>query len=331
MISSGNSSIFLKDILDYTTEANIISYYLGINSIPCIINSPIRQDLKPSFGIYTTDCKKIYYTDFACGDKGSIYKLLGIMWNKSYVEVLKKLYKDLPKFKNTININNTNIHSKCLVKSINKVKSDLQVKVRQWRDYDIEYWKEYGIDIKWLKYANVYPISHTIITKNDTRFVFSADKYAYVYVESKEDKITLKVYQPLNIKGYKWCNKNDSSVIGLWTKVPNYGDNICICSSLKDALCLWSNIGIPSIYIQGEAYSISNTAINELKRRYVNIYILLDNDKPGLEDSIKLSKDTGFTNIILPQFDEGKDISDLYKAKGNIEFKRIIKPLFGIK
>jgi hypothetical protein len=54
----------------------------------------------------------------------------------------------------------------------------------------------------------------------------------------------------------------------------------------------------------------------------------LDNDEPGLKDAQKLSEETGFTNIVLPQFDEGKDISDLFKAKGKEEFIRIIKPLF---
>jgi hypothetical protein len=43
----------------------------------------------------------------------------------------------------------------------------IQVKVRPWKDYDLEYWKSYGISKEWLKYAEVYPISHKIITKKD--------------------------------------------------------------------------------------------------------------------------------------------------------------------
>ena len=95
-------------------------------------------------------------------------------------------------------------------------------------------------------------------------------------------------------------------------------------------MCLWSNTGIPSLAIQGEGYGISNTAISELKRRYKNIYLCLDNDEPGIKDAIKLSRETGFINVVLPPFNEGKDISDLYKAKGKEVFLNIIRPLFNI-
>ena len=50
-----------KDISD----AEIAGYYLGITKVPVRICSPLRQDTKPSFGIYTRDGEHIYYTDFA--------------------------------------------------------------------------------------------------------------------------------------------------------------------------------------------------------------------------------------------------------------------------
>ena len=127
---------------------------------------------------------------------------------------------------------------------------------------------------------------------------------------------------------YKWSNSHDGSVISLWTKIPQEGEQICICSSLKDALCLWANTGIPSIAVQGEGYSISSTARDELMKRFKKVFILFDNDKPGLQDGQKLSDKTGFINKVLPQFEGGKDISDLYKSVGKEEFLRIINKLF---
>ena len=325
--SKGRNSINLNDILDKVTEADILSYYLGITEVPCIINSPLRMDRKPSFGLYSSDGKRIYYTDLSTGDRGGIFDLLGNKWNCSYAEVLERINKDIPKFHSSTTIRT---YTPCNIKSVNTYNNnvDLQCKVRAWRDYDIEYWASYGISLEWLKYAEVYPISHKIVIKDNQRYTFAADKYAYAYVEHKENKITLKIYQPFNKNGYKWSNKHDRSVVSLWTKVPEYGDKICICSSLKDALCLWANTGIPSISIQGEGYNMSNTAINELKRRYKEIYILLDNDEVGLKDGLELSKSTGFINVVLPHFNEGKDISDLFKSKGKEKFIEIIKPLF---
>ena len=327
MIAKGNSTVSLTDILSKVTEADILYYYLGVTRVPAIINSPLRKDNHPSFGIYSPNGQRIYYIDFSTKDRGSLFDLLGKLWECNYRGVLTRISKDILKFNGTSNIQNV---SRCIVKSkeIYNKSTDLQCKIREWKDYDIEYWESYGISLDWLKYAEIYPISHKIIIKDSQKYIFVADKYAYAYVEHKEGKITLKIYQPFNKKGYKWSNKHDKSVVSLWTKVPEFGDKICICSSMKDALCLWSNTGIPALAIQGEGYEMSSTAISELKRRYKEIYILLDNDEAGLKDGLSLSESTGFTNLVLPEFEGGKDISDAYKALGKEKWLKLVMPLF---
>lgn len=327
MISSGKSSFTLDDVLRVASEAQIVSYYLGIQKVPCIINSPLRQDRHPSFGLYSPNGTEINYIDFSTRDSGTIFTLLKNMWNLDYPEVFKRICQDFSKFNSKATVIKS---SKCDVTSQGSSSNiDMKCKVREWKDYDLEYWASYGITLPWLKYANVYPISHKIIVKDGKEFVFGADKYAYAYVEFKEGKTTLKIYQPFNKRGFKWANKHDRSVISLWTKVPKTGDKIVICSSLKDALCLWANTSIPAIAIQGEGYGISNTAINELKRRYKEVYILLDNDEAGLRDGEKLSASTGFINLVLPNINGAKDVSDLYKSLENKKrFKDIILNLF---
>lgn len=327
MISSGKSSFTLDDVLRVASEAQIVSYYLGIQKVPCIINSPLRQDRHPSFGLYSPNGTEINYIDFSTRDSGTIFTLLKNMWNIDYPEVFKRICQDFSKFGSKATVTKS---TKCDVTSQGSSSNiDMKCKVREWKDYDLEYWASYGITLPWLKYANVYPISHKIIVKDGKEFVFGADKYAYAYVEFKEGKTTLKIYQPFNKRGFKWANKHDRSVISLWTKVPKTGDKICICSSLKDALCLWANTSIPAIAIQGEGYGISDTAISELKRRYKEIYILLDNDEAGLRDGEKLSASTGFINLVLPNINGAKDVSDLYKSLENKKrFKNIILNLF---
>ena len=73
---------------------------------------------------------------------------------------------------------------------------------------------------------------------------------------------------------------------------------------------------------------MSNTAINELRRRYKDIYILLDNDETGIKDGISLANSTGFINLVLPEFKGGKDISDAFKVLGKEKWIELIKPLF---
>lgn len=325
--SSGRKSVSLEEILSVTSEANIAGRYLGVSEVPCVISSPLRPDHHPSFSLYIFE-GRIRYKDFATGEGGSLFDLLSQMWHLPYKEVLERLADDFLYHKNNENvIIKGPLNNKVKVKE--RQKSKIEIKVRKWRPHDINYWKSYGISLDWLKYADVYPISHKIITKGDKRYIFGADKYAYAYLERKEGNLSIKIYQPFNKEGFKWCTSTDSSVISLWTKVPEYGDKICICSSLKDALCLWSNTGIPCLATQGEGYNMSDTAINELKRRYKNIYILFDCDEAGLIDGEKLSKLTGFTNLVLPKFEGGKDVSDLYRSlKDKQQFNNIILPLF---
>lgn len=329
MISSGESSVSLEDIYRVTTEAEITHYYLGISSIPCKINSPLRLDRSPSFGLFSPNGSRITWIDFSSGERGGIFDLLGKMWNTNFKETLARIYKDFSKFKGTTKIEPTG-HTP-MTPHISTGNNDviMECKVREWRKHDIEYWESYGISLEWLKYANVHPISHKIIIKKGQRYVFGADKYAYAYAEFKDGKTTLKIYQPYNKQGFKWSNKHDRSVISLWTKIPPTGDRVCICSSLKDALCLWSNTGIPALAIQGEGYTISDTAVSELKRRFKNVYILLDNDEAGLKDAKILASKTRFTNIVLPNINGAKDVSDLYLSLQDKEkFRKIIIGLF---
>ena len=329
MISSGESSVSLEDIYRVTTEAEITHYYLGISSIPCKINSPLRLDRSPSFGLFSPNGSRITWIDFSSGERGGIFDLLGKMWNTNFKETLARIYKDFSKFKGTTKIEPTG-HAP-MTPHISTGNNDviMECKVREWRKHDIEYWGSYGISLEWLKYANVHPISHKIIIKKGQRYVFGADKYAYAYAEFKDGKTTLKIYQPYNKQGFKWSNKHDRSVISLWTKIPPTGDRVCICSSLKDALCLWSNTGIPALAIQGEGYTISDTAVSELKRRFKNVYILLDNDEAGLKDAKILASKTRFTNIVLPNINGAKDVSDLYLSLQDKEkFRKIIIGLF---
>lgn len=327
-ISVGTKSVPLGDVLSKTTELDILNYYFHVNELPVVIHSPLRHDVKPSFGLYTLNGSKVYYVDLSTRDRGGLFDLLMKYWGESYSSVLNRVWEDLPNIQSA-NVRVNQVNSERTICNFKQRDIDLQCKVREWRDYDLEYWKSYGISLEWLKYADIYPISHKIVVKNGNRYVFGADKYAYAYVERKEGKVTLKIYQPFNKNGYKWSNRHDRSVISLWTKVPEYGDRICICSSMKDALCLWANTGIPSIAIQGEGYGMSNTAISELKRRYKHIYILLDNDEAGLKDGEKLSESTGFTNLVLPPFEGGKDVSDMFKSLQDPDkFRSIVLSLF---
>ena len=152
--------------------------------------------------------------------------------------------------------------------------------------------------------------------------MFGAAKYAYAFVEHKENNTTIKIYQPF-IKKYKWANGHNGSVISLWSKIPETGGRVIICSSLKDALCISCQLHIPTLAVQGEGYDLSTSAIENLKSRYKRIYVSFDTDSPGILNTKRLAERTGFIPII-PDLGNSKDFSDYYKAlQDKQEFKKL--------
>ena len=325
------STISKTEIFSKFSEAQVLATVLpDVTEIPCLINSPLRVDKHPSFRLYMSEYNHIRYIDYATNDKGTLLELLCKYWNCTFNQALDKICKLMIKDNNVL-IKPKQI--KTFTRKETSQMSKIEVKVRPWRDYDYEYWASYGITKPWLKYAEIYPISYKIITKKNpttgkiNRYIFPADRYAYVYINRKEGKLQMKIYMPFNTRGFKWCSKADRSVIDLWTKIPEYGDKVIICSSMKDALCISCNLHIPTLSLQGEGYNMSQTAINELKRRYKKIFISFDTDLPGRQDSAKLAEETGFINIV-PDLRECKDYSDAFKAYGKEWFVENLKDLF---
>lgn len=322
MIALGKETLDYHELSKEVDFPRLLNEFFGVTSIPCLINSPLREDKHPSFKIYSPDGTTLYFKDFSTGEHGGMIKLFSLLWGVTMPEAVDRLNKriDSPVVKKDyrkVKISNTLESSK-----------RLEVKVRKWKSCDKEYWESYGVTIEALINADVYPVSHRIIEREGKTVAIPMDKLAYAYVERKDKKVTIKLYQPLNNKGYKWLGTHRGDVVSLWNTLPEKGDICCLCSSVKDALCLTCNTGIPAIALQGEGYVMGNTAQRNLRSRFKRICVLYDNDDAGLEYARKTSESTGFENIVLPRFEGGKDLSDYYKTKGKEEFVSLMDKLF---
>ena len=92
------------EVMKRVSHADLLSYYLGIETLPVLINSPLRADAHPSFFIYSPDGKKVFYKDYATGDKGDIYSLLQKKDNISFAQLIRKISNEKCFF------NNSNMH-----------------------------------------------------------------------------------------------------------------------------------------------------------------------------------------------------------------------------
>lgn len=325
MISKGKKSFHFVDLDSLRiSDADLASTYLGVTKVPCLIKSPLREDSKPSFQMSSLDGQHIVFYDYGTKQGGNMIELMKLMWNCTTQEAFMRIERE---FEETRLSNPTQKKQKVEIRK--SYESELQCKIRMWNTDDAKYWKSYGINRQWLKFANIYPVSHKIIIKNGVKYAFACDRLAYAYVEFLNGRPVMKLYQPMNTSGYKWSSGMSKDVISLWNNIPKEGEKIVICSSLKDALCLWSHTGIPCVAPQGEGYMLPDNIVREMKKRFENVYICFDNDPPGLSDSKRLSEVTGFTNVILPSFEGGKDISDYFKSLEDKRFfRQEMKKLF---
>ena len=320
------STLSPKELYEKFPEETLWNKYFGVTSIPAKISAPYRSDINPSLSVFYTNANKIKFKDFGTNIGGDILTLLSLTWNTSIQETIDRIVKNSSKGGTIIKTTSkhTTVHNTPL--------SDIQVKVREWRDYDIEYWESYGISLEWLKFGDVYPISKIFFVRKDgTMKSFPAEKYAYCYLERKDDIITLKIYQPFS-ETNKWMSKHNASIWDLWTKLPPSGDKLIITSSRKDALCLWENTGIPSVALQGEGYIPKKHVVEQLKHRFKTVYILYDNDYKsdenyGRQDGQKLAEMFGLKQIEIPKTFQAKDPSDLVKTHGRNCLKELIKTL----
>lgn len=300
-----------ENIFKFISPDDIYKYYLSGKLVyNRAFSSPFREDKKPSFIIYN---KTYSYRDFATGEFGDCISFVMTMYNFNFYQALEQIIYDFNLNSKFILKNNKTSTKKLTIKNVvNKTSSNdkakINVKVRKFEEYDFEYWNSYGISFRFLKLANIYAISHYYI--NNVLFV--AEKYAYVYVEKKDNKTTFKIYQPFS-KKKKWLNGNDFSTWELWHLLPDQGDKLIITSSRKDALSIFENskMTISSTSLQAETIMPKKQIIDDLKSRFKDIYLLYDNDKAGIKFSNQIAKKYNLKNIIIPEKYNSKDFSDL--------------------
>lgn len=171
MRRSVNNSIITKElILSKVSQISIFAAYTGlsIETIQdCIdnntmISSPFRIDEHPSFGFRYDNRNKLKGRDFAGYFWGDCFDAAAFVLsaNNQFINVSEKQYFRLVlnhianTFKHIIygtekdeNINN---EIQVGLNIIRNRKNVIELVIRNWEDYDINYWKQFDIDISLL-------------------------------------------------------------------------------------------------------------------------------------------------------------------------------------
>jgi hypothetical protein len=276
---------------------------LGIRGLPCLICSPLRPDRHPSFKLYRDREGEIRYKDFSTGESGDMYRLL------------QQLRVTNDEFDHILTVN----------KVKEKEPSTLAVATRPFERRDVEYWNSHGVSMEMIRKSRTHAVSEILVGGQ----VLKADSLAYVYVEYKDDKPTIKVYQPYSER-HKWLSNHDKSVWDLWDMMIEnpVKDELIITSSRKDAMCLWTQ-GYPAVSLQGETHVPKRHVMMQVKNLYKTVHVLYDNDagkkvNVGRRHALILCYQYNLHFMEIPEQYGAKDPSDLYRKYGKEIFKKVI-------
>jgi len=317
-----------KDLLfQEVSDENIFRYYIKDLQIGKIMHSPLREDKNPSFGVYVAKPQnELFYKDFALG-AGDCIKFVSELLHLSYYEALSQIALDFGlenKYTLSKGLNKSpvkGVYNKSISKDYSLKSKVINVTAREWKQRDINFWKQFGISLKILEAYNVFPIKWLFI--NDE--VYNVDRLAYAFMENKDDIITYKIYQPYS--KYKWISNQDKSIHQGYKQLPDSGEMLIITKSRKDVMSLCAVMEIPAIGIQSESIIIKESVLQEYKDRFKKIYVLFDNDSAGITLAFRYKSLFNIPILVIPSKYGCKDFSDLVKKYGVEESKEIFKEL----
>ena len=305
-----------ESLLNYISDYDIFKYYLPEFKLNGVTSSPFREDNHPSFAVFISDKynNRILYTDLRTGEKGGAVTFVQNKLHLSYVEALEQIIIDFNlsnKFNLKHNLNKSGTRPPITHKvSLNDLKKtvDINIKSRDWKAWDINYWKSYGVSLDTLIKYQIKPLQYIFINNK----IFKADKLSYAYTEYKNNVKRFKIYQPEN-DYLKWINNFLPNTLSGYTQLPGESELLFIASSLKDGMCL-HDLGYNFIAPQTENYTFKTSLINELYSRFKHIVTFYDFDDAGINAAEKLKVQFG-----IPFINTGsimKDISDYYYFEG---------------
>ncbi|MFR9547215.1 MAG: bifunctional DNA primase/helicase, partial [Rikenellaceae bacterium] len=195
---------------------------------------------------------------------------------------------------------------------------EYEVRVRDFMDYELQYWSRYGITLEVLNSFNVVAIDEFKSVTDDGKKYFvrcSKDNIIFGYQRNN----FLKVYQPLKSKPHRFLYGGEVPrpySFGL-EQLPSRGDVLYITGGEKDVLSLTSH-GFHAICFGSEKWPIPKNVIRKLSFKFKHIVLLYDMDKTGQEYSLKHAEDLkefGIKRLLLPLpgSEDAKDISDYFK------------------
>lgn len=306
----------VKDIPDEV----IYNFYLGFYpSLNQKFKSPFKQEKDPSFCFFIKN-GKVLYKDFSTGAFGDSVELVKQLYSIDYINAIKKICKDIK----SMRVDNNPIKYKKLDKKDTE-KSTIEVVIRDFNKFDLEYWNQYYITKELLEKYDIKACKEVWL--NDKPFyVYKKNNPSYRFKIGK----LYKVYQPLSEnKKTKWLSNFDLDIIQGFTQL-RYNNTLIITKSYKDIIILNEFYNKSVIALNSEGNHIPDKILNYLKLKFNNIICFYDNDEAGIKYMERNKEVYGFEYCYFKEKflkNNIKDPSDYIKQYGVLSFNEIKEDL----
>lgn len=307
-------------LLSKFNEETFMTYYLGIPVKKGLFKSPLRGDHVPTCSFFRNKTGELIFKDFSGAFYGNFINVVMYKYQCNYYKALKIIASDFGLIgtsikKTPIKVQETFKDSRQAV---------INVEIQDFTEQELKWWNKYGITEKILKKFKVYSCKNVWL--NGNYFAKSAqNNMMFGYYGGIKDKVELwRIYFPQR-KEYRFLSNWNSNKIQGFNQLPKTGNVLVITKSMKDVMTLYS-VGIPAIAPNSETLFISDNVLSNLKERFNRIFVLYDNDLPGISNMNKIKKLHPELNYLwIPRETGAKDISDLHKLLGKKNFNVFLK------
>lgn len=315
--------ILTKELIEKkVSQETLISTYYGVPMQKSLFKAKHRVDRHATVGYYRNAKGRIIVKDFGsdyCGD------WIFVVMHKfccSYEKALMIAANDfgIQKFNE---LPQTPIKESKIVLD-EKKEAIIQVEIRPFQQYELEWWEKYGISEKTLKKFNVFSCKNVFLNGNLFHIETKNQLIFGYYGGIKKGVEKWKIYMPTK-RIMKWISNKDKTTLQGASNLPRKGgDFVCITKSLKDVMLL-HEFGIPAIAPNSENLFLSEEQLDKLKAKFSHIIVFFDNDLAGLTSMRKIKDQyPELRYLFIPRKYGAKDISDFYKKYGKEKTQQLI-------
>ena len=311
-------------ILSRISEEQIFSFYIGSEiKSKKLFRSKLRNDKNPTCSMYRARNNTLIYKDFATGQHLNCFAYVMELFHCDYYTAIKIIANDFNIAPNSSLIKNKGKIISKDFKIEEKEFSKIQVEIQDFTELELKWWAKYGITKDILKKYNVYSCKHVFL---NGQLVAKSQQHCPIfgYYGNKYQGLELwRCYFPKRTS-YRFLTNWPTKKVQGYNQLPKTGKLLCITKSMKDTMVLHS-LGIASCAPNSETQFLSDSMLEDLKKRFKYIVVLFDNDETGITFMNKIKKK--YPELIytwIPRKYNAKDISDYYKIYGKKETVKLI-------